>query len=226
MLYQYIVGKDNYMKEKKGILEEESDDGKKEEENAKEDKTDQERSVKNDDLEDRENNDSADKKIENNDSADKNIDTSEENIIIDDFIVKHLPEFETIMSGIPQENVDKVQNWLKDKLKTGIDQAKALDDEERKEKENTKEKLKQKYGDNFEDVKRSAFSLLPEGVEVDSKKEFETIEKLYETYRKIEIKPPIKSNNYKPNFWEKGNPFLDSTHPDHGRVMKEYLGGV
>ena len=43
MLYQYIVGKDNYMKEKKGILEEESDDGKKEEENAKEDKTDQER---------------------------------------------------------------------------------------------------------------------------------------------------------------------------------------
>lgn len=130
------------------------------------------------------------------------------------------PDFTKELDGIPQENLDKFQTWMMNKMRKGFQR---LNSSTEQKKAEVKEKLKSKYGDNHEEVKKNALSLLPGEMEINPDKEFDTIEKLYEVYQKLEKKFPIRAKTTKENHWRKDNPFLNSSHPDHKRVLAEYL---
>ena len=67
---------------------------------------------------------------------------------------------------------------------------------------------------------------MPENFEIDPEKEFDVIEKLYDFYKKLEVKLPIKAKNVQQNPCEMGSPLLNSAHPDHRRVFSQYLKSV
>jgi hypothetical protein len=153
----------------------------------------------------------------NNESSDN--DVINKDIELNEFFLKHFPDFKEKMTGISQDNADKFQSWITDKMENGVEYLDKL-------KLETAEKLKSKYGDNYEDVKKNAFSLLPDDLEINPEKEFETIEKLYNVYKRLESKPPIQTKTVNQNIWDKNNPFLDSSHPDHKKVLLKYLSRI
>lgn len=170
-------------------------------------------------LKEKSNDQDADKKEESKS-------TTEEKFQPDDLIKEYLPDFADIIQGVSLNDANKMQSWMKEKLEKGFEEIKETEKKEKNLQKELEIKLKEKYGDNFEDVRKNALSLLPENFKIDVSKELSVIEKLYETYKKLEVKPPINAKNVDTNMWCSGSPFLNSSHPDHKSVFNEYLKGL